>query len=80
MLGRLGMSVDECIENYTKLSAKAFELKRSQVNYIGRVTDWWKTDGTCREDNLSDEFKRVAGEKAGDAEALLYCPETPCKV
>lgn len=37
MLGRLQMTVDECIEAYTSLSDKVFEKKCHRVNIKGKL-------------------------------------------
>ena len=45
MLGRLELTVDECIEQYLVIAAKAFERRRSKVNLISRAKDKWKVEG-----------------------------------
>ncbi|RKL43279.1 hypothetical protein BFJ72_g4692 [Fusarium proliferatum] len=78
MLGRLHMTVDECIEKYLKLSEAAFSLKRIKSNVIGRSTDIWKASGKYQSNVLADQFMKTAGLLEGNEQASFY--DRKCKV
>ncbi|KAM7214398.1 hypothetical protein V8F06_010236 [Rhypophila decipiens] len=80
MLGRLRMSVDECIDKYLQLSAEAFKLKRSKLNLVAKGKDFWKADGKYRSETLATEFRKAAMELEEDPDALLFTPDTSCRV
>ncbi|KAM7189197.1 hypothetical protein V8F33_010199 [Rhypophila sp. PSN 637] len=80
MLGRLRMSVDECIEKYLQLSAEAFKLKRSKLSLVAKGKDLWKADGKYRSETLAEEFRKAAMELEKDPDALLFTPDTGCRV
>ncbi|KAF4970659.1 hypothetical protein FSARC_2364 [Fusarium sarcochroum] len=80
MLGRLRMSVDECIEKYLELSEAAFSLKRGKLNVIGRSKDLWKASGKYRSEVLANQFMGTTALVEGDQHALFYDPHGKCKV
>lgn len=80
MLGRLRMTVDQCIEKYVDLSAAAFQPKRAKINIFGKVKDTWKTDGAYRGNRLVSEFKTVSEQEEGDPDAKLLQEGGSCRV
>ncbi|KAF5546757.1 calcium-independent phospholipase A2-gamma [Fusarium napiforme] len=80
MLGRLHMSVDECIEKYLTLSEAAFSLKRVKSNVFGRSKDIWKASGRYQSDVLAEQFKKTTGLLEGDEQASFYEPDGKCEV
>ncbi|KAI1860278.1 uncharacterized protein JN550_011656 [Neoarthrinium moseri] len=80
MLGRLQMSVDECIDKYLSLSAEAFQRKRLKSNIAGRAKSLWKAEGAYQSDALADAFKEAARLFEGDEDALLLSAEPQCRV
>ncbi|KAI1871821.1 hypothetical protein JX265_005807 [Neoarthrinium moseri] len=80
MLGRLQMSVDECIDKYLSRSAEAFQRKRLKSNIAGRAKSLWKAEGAYQSDALADAFKEAARLFEGDEDALLLSAEPQCRV
>lgn len=80
MLGRLQMDIDTCIDKYLKLSASAFQLKRSKANILGKARDLAHLTGAYRSECLVDEFKRAARELEGNEEAKLAHQDATCRV
>jgi len=80
MLGRLELTVDECIEQYLVTAAKGFKRRRSKVNLIGRAKDKWKVEGAYSTGGLEDAVKTLVGEKLRDKDAVFVSPSMPCKV
>jgi hypothetical protein len=75
MLGRLEMSVDECIEIYTNFMEKVFAV--SWRNKVRTLTNGAKYDDTV----LESCIKEVVKDKFGDENAkLLDDHEEACKV
>ncbi|THZ12493.1 hypothetical protein D6C89_10792 [Aureobasidium pullulans] len=75
MLGRLEMSVDECIEKYKDFMKKVFAV--SWRNKVRTLTDGAKYDETV----LGSCIKEVVKEKLGDEDAkLLDDREEACEV
>jgi len=66
MLGRLQMSVDECITAYIKLSKRAFQPQRSiPVNFKGQTKALYNSDA------LEEASKEVIRSCNLDADSLL---------
>ncbi|KAK8104493.1 phospholipase- patatin family protein [Apiospora kogelbergensis] len=80
MLGRLQMDVDECIVKYQKISAAAFQAKRSPADVLGRGKDLWKGKGRYKGDRLVEEFKQAALEFEDNEDATLFSNDAKCKV
>jgi len=80
MLGRLELTVDECIEQYLVTAAKAFERRRSKVDLISRAKDKWKVEGAYSTDGLENAMKTLVREKLGDEDAVFVSPSMSCKV
>lgn len=75
MLGRLRMSVDECIAAYTSLSDKVFEKKKHRISSSGKLR------GRFDSSALERAVKQVLEESGFGAEELLKDPsKTACKV
>ncbi|KAF4471304.1 ankyrin repeat [Fusarium albosuccineum] len=79
MLGRLRMSIPECIEKYQELSAQVFKPKRNH-NFLGKAKDMWGLDGAFDALALEAATRKViqdAGMNPGER-LLEYDPQ--CKV
>ena len=75
MLGRLGMTIDECIEAYLSLSSKVFEKKSHRVSISGKVQARFDTEA------LKTVVKGTLVERGLSEDALLKdAPEATCKV
>ncbi len=71
MLGRLRMTVDECIAAYTSLSDKVFEKKRHRVNIKGKLQGRFDTD------ELERGIKQILRDCGVVEDALLKDVEAP---
>ena len=75
MLGRLRMTVDECISAYTSLSDKVFEKKRLRVKFKGKLQGRFDTA------ELERAVKQILVNRGYDEDELLKdSPDAPCKV
>jgi hypothetical protein len=75
MLGRLKMSIDECINAYLTLSDRIFQKKRHRVTVKGNI------QGRFDSDELARAVKEIATKQGLQEEALLKdSPDTTCKV
>lgn len=74
MLGRLGMTVDECIKEYTDLAPKIFTKLHHRMNVKGRVQG--RFDHAAIEDGVRGLLQRLGM----DRNALLFDSTDPtCK-
>lgn len=75
MLGRLQMTVDNCIHAYTSLSDSVFEKKSRRVTIKGKL------QGRFDAAELERAVKKILVERGFDENALLKdAPDAPCKV
>ncbi|RYP34899.1 hypothetical protein DL768_011033 [Monosporascus sp. mg162] len=74
MLGRLRMTVDECIEAYTSLSDEVFEKKSHRVNIKGKLQGRFDTA------ELERAIKQILRDRGLSEETLLRDTDGPCKV
>ena len=75
MLGRLKMSVDDCIEAYLSLSDKVFQKKRGKLSLVGKI------QGRFDSAELEQAIKRVVKGQRLEENALLQDDlDAPCKV
>ena len=75
MLGRLKMSIDECIDAYLQLSDRIFQKKRHRVTVKGKI------QGRFDSDELERAVKEVIKGQGLQEEALLKdTPDASCKV
>ncbi|KAL6406095.1 phospholipase [Ilyonectria robusta] len=75
MLGRLRMTVDECITAYTSLSDKVFEKKSRRVKINGKLQGRFDTAA------LEQAVKQILTDNGHGEDALLKDPSnTACKV
>lgn len=75
MLGRLKMSIDECIDAYLQLSERIFKKKRHRVNVRGKI------QGRFDSDELERAVKEVVKGQGLPEDALLKdVADTSCKV
>lgn len=75
MLGRLRMTVDDCIDAYTSLSDKVFEKKSHRVTVKGKL------QGRFDKVELEGAVKQILVDRSFDKDTLLKdSPDAPCKV
>ncbi|KAH8595465.1 ankyrin repeat-containing domain protein [Bisporella sp. PMI_857] len=75
MLGRLKMSIDECIQAYMQLSSRIFQKKRHRVTVRGKI------QGRFDSDELEQAVKEVIKKQGLQEDALLKdAPGSTCKV
>ena len=75
MLGRLRMTIDDCIDAYTSLSDKVFEKKAHRVNIKGKLQGRFDTAA------LEQTIKKILADCGFSAETLLKDPaDGACKV
>lgn len=74
MLGRLRMTVDECITAYTSLSDRVFEKKSHRVKINGKLQGRFDTAA------LEKAIKKILVESGHDEDALLKDSPASCRV
>jgi len=75
MLGRLRMTVDECIDAYVSLSDRIFQKRRHRVTIKGQV------QGRFDSDELECAIKEIVTRQRLAEDALLKdSPDAKCKV
>ncbi|CAK7199475.1 hypothetical protein SEUCBS139899_002155 [Sporothrix eucalyptigena] len=74
MLGRLRMTVEECIETYTSLSDRVFEKKSHRVKINGKL------QGRFAAAELEDTIKRILRARNLHKDELLKDVDASCKV
>jgi patatin-like phospholipase/acyl hydrolase len=74
MLGRLRMTVDECIDAYTALSDRVFEKKSHRVNIKGKLQGRFDTAA------LEQAVKEILVTRGLGEDALLKDSDSSCKV
>lgn len=74
MLGRLQMTVDECIEAYISLSDRVFEKKAHRVKLNG------KFQGRFDAVELASVVKQILQARGFSEDTLLKDFDAPCKV
>jgi hypothetical protein len=75
MLGRLQMSVDDCIDAYVSMSDRIFQKKRHRVTIKGKV------QGRFDSDELERAIKEIVVNQGREENALLKdSPDAKCKV
>jgi hypothetical protein len=75
MLGRLKMSIDECISAYLRLSERVFQKKRHRVSIKGQI------QGRFDSDELERAAKEIITKQGLQEDALLKDkPDAACKV
>lgn len=75
MLGRLKMSIDECIGAYLSLSDDIFHKKRHRVTVKGKI------QGRFDSDELERAVKAIVKDRGFEEEVLLKDdPASACKV
>lgn len=65
MLGRLHMSVSECIESYQSLFEKVFTKRNHRVSITGNIKGRFDSDG------LEHAIKQLLSQRGMDPEELL---------
>ncbi|OCK72888.1 FabD/lysophospholipase-like protein, partial [Lepidopterella palustris CBS 459.81] len=75
MLGRLKMSIDECIDSYISLSDRVFQKKRHRVTVKGNI------QGRFDSEELARAVKEIVTKQGlQEGELLKDSPDTTCKV
>jgi hypothetical protein len=75
MLGRLRMSITDCIDAYTSLSDEVFEKRRHRLSIRGRIQG--RFDTVALERAVQGMLMRQGFEKDG---LLKDTPDATCKV
>ena len=75
MLGRLGMTVDECIEVYLAMMDKIFVKKQSRLNFRT-----WQMQERFDHKILERAIKQLLIDRGLKEDALLVNPDAKCKV
>ncbi|KAI1615399.1 hypothetical protein EDD36DRAFT_462913 [Exophiala viscosa] len=75
MLGRLEMTIDECIEAYTSLADKVFQKKAPRMKITGKIR------GQFDSKKLEDAIREVVEKRTTQKDTLLKSEaDTACKV
>ena len=75
MLGRLKLSINECIDAYLSLSDRVFQKKRHRVTTKGNI------QGRFDSEELARAVKEVVTKQGLQEDALLRdAPDDACKV
>jgi len=75
MLGRLEMSIDECIEAYLSLSDQTFQKEAHRVTILGKIQARFDSD------KLKQAVQEVVSKRGLEKDALLKgLPDAACKV
>lgn len=75
MLGRLQMTIDDCIDAYISLSDRVFQKRRHRVTIKGNV------QGRFDSDELERAIKEIVVRQGLEEDALLKnSPDAKCKV
>ena len=75
MLGRLEMSIDDCIDAYLLLSDRVFQKKRHRVTGMGNI------QGRFDSEELARAIKEVvAAQKLKEDALLKHMSDDVCKV
>ncbi|KAH6990107.1 acyl transferase/acyl hydrolase/lysophospholipase [Ilyonectria destructans] len=81
MLGRLEMTVEECIDKYIEISEAAFLPRRSKINLLGRVRDRWNIRGRFSSAALEKEIIKLIDTRPDESgmESLMLKRGTSCR-
>ncbi|OBT45685.1 hypothetical protein VE00_03929 [Pseudogymnoascus sp. WSF 3629] len=82
MLGRLRMTIPECIKAYTELSKAIFTPKHSRASPV-RGVEYLNGDGKFDSETFVKAIKsqiKISKVAENDDQILLQDPESPCKV
>jgi len=71
MLGRLRMSVEDCEEEYRKISSEVFGTKHSILNGGSVAVAFSRGSYLYESQPLVDAIRRVVKERLGDSKAKL---------
>lgn len=83
MLGRLEMTVQECIDAYVHLSEQVFVPKRSRVPIVGKALAKWNMKEGFDSAKLEEAIKAITAkhEKSHDPNVKLRIDAEPrCRV
>lgn len=76
MLGRLKMTIPECIDAYIKLASQIFS-----ANALQKAWNFTNTGAYYTSDNFEKGLKTIIKQKTGDENAKMLDPDTNnCKV
>lgn len=74
MLGRLGMSVEECIEAYTELAGEVFGRKKHRLGFNLRLHEQEKYDSEI----LKRAIQKVLKKRGLDEDELMRQRKSDC--
>ena len=69
MLGRLGMTVQQCLEAYKRMAEQAFTPKKKWLHW--KLTILASPGGEFSGESLADAVKKIVKEHTGDEEAVF---------
>ena len=76
MLGRLKMSIDDCIDAYARLSDRVFQKQHHRVDFLRG-----KIQGRFNSGELEKAIKEIiVGQGFSEDELLQDLPDATCKV
>ncbi|KAG5810247.1 hypothetical protein H9Q71_005604 [Fusarium xylarioides] len=81
MLGRLQMTVEDCIDKYLEISKAAFQPRRSNVNLFARARDGWNIRGRFDTAALQKEIIGLIDSRPGESgpESLMLKEDLACR-
>lgn len=82
MLGRLRMTLDECLEAYTELARTIFKPKRYKYDVFNRARDLLSAKERFNSSKLEHVVKDIIRERTGNENTSLHEPSesSACKV
>ena len=81
MLGRLQMSVEDCIDKYLEISEAAFQPRRRNINIFARARDGWNIRGRFDTSALQKEIIGLIDGRPGESglESLMLEEGLACR-
>jgi hypothetical protein len=81
MLGRLKMSIEECIDAYLQISKEVFQPKRSWLNWPAKVKDILNLGEQFDSKKLEAKIKDIVKKSGESVDAMLKIEDNPkCRV
>ncbi|KAF5575918.1 calcium-independent phospholipase A2-gamma [Fusarium pseudocircinatum] len=81
MLGRLQMTVEDCIDKYLEISKAAFQPRRSNMNLFARARDGWNIRGRLDTAALQKEIIGLIDGRPGESglDSLMLKEDLACR-
>ena len=81
MLGRLQMTVDDCIDAYSSLSDRVFQKKNRRLGFGSLLRPKIQVQGRFDSDELKNAIKEIMVKQGLHEDELLKdAPDAKCKV